>query len=461
MSDRRQFLAAIGSAVALAGCTGGDRSTTDARSESSTSTAIRSEPPTRTPTETATGAPTETATPPLAVRVDGAWGQPDADAGNSGSVGVGGPTSEPVDRRLETPGNDRVRFDPPVVGDGRLFQFGPRGAGEPTPTEPEVGSREPPELIARDPATGERLWSVPVSVNAEDNGIAVTDDTVVVTENTPEGLFKGDERPRIRGFDAEDGAERWSVRLSESVTVTPPTVSDGVVLAVTQGSYQGESSVLRSVDPDGETLWEQRLSHQYGRVVVNDGVVISLSYTMQTSEKQARTTLVGRSPKDGHERWRVEYDAAWPYEMAAADGVVYVATERGDLYALTVAEGSERWRVDVMESTFPDITITDEVLCLSESGTLRGLNRDDGTERWRRDPAPVETAAGTDLVYGEVAGDLVAIKPSSGDRRWLVEAPETTVDGEEWSEVYGSPVVVDGGLYVTTSDGLHRYGNPA
>lgn len=451
MSDRRGFLAAIGAAVALAGCTGGDGTTT--RTDSATPT-------------------------PAFGEADGAWSQVGADAGNTYAVDVAGPQEEPTGVKLDRAGNAPITGGAPIVGDGRLYQFGPPESGEPTPTEVEYGGYEgPPQLIARDPATGERLWGVPANGSRLGGGIAVGGDSVIVAEDDP--TFGEDVSSyRLRRLDADDGGEQWAVELSFSIG--PPRIAgDSIVLA--EGGAGDTPATVRSFGFDGAERWNQELVKEFADVVVNDGTAVAASYPVSVEEgAEPLSVVAGYSLDDGSEQWRVEYETEFLIELAAADGAVYVADEHEWIASLAVADGSERWRRDVDMSMRGTLAVTEGTVCLA-SGVLRGLDPEDGTERWtvgepfevlpnaegvQYGPGSVSNVwAGAETVYAEVTGSpsaFVALDPASGEERWRRDLPTgTNDDGEEISGFFGDPLVADGAIYGSTPEGLYRYADSA
>lgn len=233
----------------------------------------------------------------------------------------------------------------PAVADGTLF----------VPTF---------DLEGRDAATGELDWTFePDSQASGLGGVTVVDGTAYVLGKLG--------RPLVYAVDVETGDEAWRrptwVRASGS-----PVVVDGTVYF---GSEDSEATALRA--GDGEPKWRRRLGHESDETVAvtpdavfatgGDGSVTRLSTADGTIEWERRYDDVGQlgSPTvagdavyvgsqsdgtvlaleadDGTEDWRVETRSVFfgDYSRvgvvdgpAVVDGVVYVATEPGDVYAI-------------------------------------------------------------------------------------------------------------------------------
>lgn len=146
----------------------------------------------------------------------------------------------------------------------------------------------------------------------------------------------------------------------------------------------------------------------------------------------------------GDRQWRAPVGDAVERELAVADGTVYVGA--GDVYALAVDDGDERWVERGRGGR--GVAVADGAVFSAERGgsPTFALEADTGEERWSRDvhalPAPT-VHDGRVFVGG--SGGLVALDAATGETDW--EAPDV-------GRVSRPPTVRDGRVYVTTRERL-------
>jgi len=254
-----------------------------------------------------------------------------------------------------------------------------------------------------------------------------------------------------------------------------------------------EDGLVRAFDPDGTVRWETDHDDRFvaAPVVGDDGTVVTASLD---------GTVRCLAP-DGTERWSVETPGrlfashsndATPLRLAG--DVLVVAHPRGRVYALSLAEGTERWRAETFRRPHRP-AVTDGTVLLTgdkrdrNGGVTLALSLADGTERWRRtEAAPVHIGPGVhdgSVVTADIDGGVVARETGDGSERWRVSLPDEpwvstiprhfggrvwvgtlneglfAVDGDDETvarfdvDVGPTPAVGDGSLYVPTgTDGI-------
>jgi len=157
--------------------------------------------------------------------------------------------------------------------------------------------------------------------------------------------------------------------------------------------------------------------------------------------------------KRGAERWRVTLEKRLSAGVAANEGTVVVATEDGDVFALSAADGKQRWRSRVSSEVLaPAALASGLVIVRSVDNRIFAFDEQDGKRRWvyQRTPSSliVRSPAGVTVV-GETAfagfsgGKLAAIALSNGGVRWesTVAVPKGATELERVTDVVGEPVV--------------------
>ena len=243
---------------------------------------------------------------------------------------------------------------------------------------------------------------------------------------------------RIRGLDAVSGHENWSLQLDAGIAWTP-TIAGGILYVVT------EDGVLRAVRLDDRSIsWSaDGFLDETVVTVVGDLVLAG-----------AAGELVALSVDDGKERWRTKTGGS---DRVATDGsVAYVGGEgSGTLTTLAVKDGAERWHLDLDTARVLTPTIVEGGLVAAGRDNSGGHNlvvglAADGTQRWRWEPLGrgrlgAFTVAGDRVIVmsNVVDSAMQAIDVRTGDELWT-----TPLSGETQM----IPVVADETVYVGGTD---------
>ena len=155
----------------------------------------------------------------------------------------------------------------------------------------------------------------------------------------------------------------------------------------------------------------------------------------------------------GAERWRVTLEKGLSAGVGASERTVVVATEDGDVFALSAADGKQRWRSRVSSEVLAAPTLANGlVLVRSVDNRIFAFDEQDGKRRWVYQRAPaslvVRSPAGVTVVgdtafAGFSGGKLAAIALSNGGVRWesTVAVPKGATELERVTDVVGEPVV--------------------
>ncbi|MCE5237279.1 PQQ-binding-like beta-propeller repeat protein [bacterium] len=134
---------------------------------------------------------------------------------------------------------------------------------------------------------------------------------------------------------------------------------------------------------------------------------------------------------------------------AVADGIVFVGSRDGNLYALDAKRGTENWHLrtgDRIEST-PAVAGS-AVFIGSHDGRVYAAARDSGRRLWQRDVgSPIRSSAtlvGGRLFIGDRQGQVVALRAETGELLWQVQTG---------AEVSAAPACSDGAVVVGSWDG--------
>jgi outer membrane protein assembly factor BamB len=126
--------------------------------------------------------------------------------------------------------------------------------------------------------------------------------------------------------------------------------------------------------------------------------------------------------------WRINTKLELAAGPAAADGLVVVGSSNGEVLALEAATGKQRWRHQLSGEMLSKALIAQNVVVArTVDGRLHALNASDGSVKWVvEEPVPKLTLRGTampilanqSVIEGFDNGRLLAVELSSGDTLW-------------------------------------------
>ena len=128
---------------------------------------------------------------------------------------------------------------------------------------------------------------------------------------------------------------------------------------------------------------------------------------------------------------------------------VYVATKAGSVVALGLADGQERWRLDVGDYIARSTpALAGDTLYVASGYALTAIDAESGQQRWRvplRFAGSCSPVATDNLVFAATQeGHVSAFAPATGEERWHYRNDNL---------LFGSPAVADGVLVIGDEGG--------
>ncbi len=287
---------------------------------------------------------------------------------------------------------------------------------------------------------GHTLWKVSLKTNltAGLNG----DDSLALV---------GSEDGELIALSTDDGSERWRTGLSSEVVAISP-VNFGLVVARTN-----DSKLYGLNSETGAVLW------QVGRtppslvlrgvstpLVDGDSLIVGfddgklVDYSMLRGSTQWETTVSLATGRSELERL-VDIDG----RMELQDGVVYVATNRGQLAAVSVAEGRILWTREISSTAGVDVD-DDEVFVSDEDDAVWAYDSRTGSSIWKQEQLQDRRVSAPAVV-----GDYVIVGDLEGYVHWMSRSDGRFVERSrsDGSRILTPPVELDGRAYVFSSSG--------
>ena len=163
------------------------------------------------------------------------------------------------------------------------------------------------------------------------------------------------------------------------------------------------------------------------------------------------------SAADGSAAWTTTTDGAITGSPAAVGDDIVAATRGTHAYRINTVKGDQVWSVDLGGATTRSVAVDDDTAYLGLEGDIVAIALADGAERWRATIA-ASGSVGTptvvgDLVYAATGLDgepadkgVAAIDKGTGEVRWGYTSPSH-------AQIY-TPAVVGGRAFVLGHDGL-------
>jgi outer membrane protein assembly factor BamB len=128
---------------------------------------------------------------------------------------------------------------------------------------------------------------------------------------------------------------------------------------------------------------------------------------------------------------------------AIVDGVIYIGSLDGSLYALDSRSGPAKWQFKTTGGIFSSPAIADGVVYIgSEDKNLYAVDAETGRERWRfltgAEVSSSPAVVGGVVYFGGMDTFVYAVAADTGDEIWKVRV----------GQAFSSPAVVDGVVYI-------------
>jgi outer membrane protein assembly factor BamB len=266
-------------------------------------------------------------------------------------------------------------------------------------------------MVAVDRRTGRVQWRFTGGSDAampwgHETGDAFTSSPVVVDGMVLVGTNDG----KLYALDAQHGGIRWEARTGAPIWSSPAVAdkrvfvgsADGVLycLGLTNGAQRWR------FETDGSRLESQQYGFDRRTIQSSPAVANGIVYVGSRDG-----FLYAVSADSGKLVWRYDHQTSWVNDSpAVADGVVYVGTSDNSFFhAIDATSGKELWRTRVGGVIWSSPAVSGDLVVFGDGiGRLHALDRRTGVERWMlRTGESVHSSA-------VIAGDLIIV--GSADR---------------------------------------------
>lgn len=298
-------------------------------------------------------------------------------------------------------------------------------------------------FYAVDASTGKQKWMVKVGDEGVGTSPAIQDGIV----------YFGGQDFSVRALDAATGSEIWKATTGGRVR-SSPVIADGILYICLRDAAQ----IIALDAKTGEFRWQSSTNgYGYSSPSVVDGTV----FYGDTPGGPGRGTMYfhAADAKTGQEKWRMDTGRFGSANApSVADGVVIFDSD--GFIAANVTTGKELWRYSPVKPGGDNVAIKDGlVFVTSGTGDLIALDLRTGVQKWKYAGTSGSSAltespvVAGNTVYFSKGSDLFAIDAVTGTENWRFRASSVITSS--------SPAVAGGRIYFGCEDGtLYALGAP-
>jgi outer membrane protein assembly factor BamB len=288
------------------------------------------------------------------------------------------------------------------------------------------------QVYALNVKNGSLLWKYPAEGGSKSQFYAapeVSDSLIVV----------GDYTNTLYALDKENGFEKWQFTDAEDRYIASSLFNNGNVYAPNTDSY------LYALDGSGNLLWRFKTNGpNWSKPIADENYLyltsmdhflyaLNLDYSEAdlSADKDGVKTLVSEPV------WSLDLGTAVVSNPVLEDGILYVGTVDGVVYAVDLEKKSILWKYtveDEMASIWGTPVLTsDAVFFGDEDGNLYAVDKKNGSALW---PSPFE--AGASLISSGITVDDKAVFAASDGKIFSIDSSKepktlTTLDAVLYS----------------------------
>lgn len=267
-------------------------------------------------------------------------------------------------------------------------------------------------------------------------GLALAGDVVYV--NAFDGYLTAQNRAT--------GKKLWACSLGSAAAANAPVGPAGATPAIANGLvYVGSAQQgLFAIDAEsGKRRWTADVYGQAASPIVSADTVVACG------DKSG--LLCGIDASTGKRRWLFGADYGSDISTSTpgvSRGTAYVGSGAGDLYAVNIQNGKQRWKFHAGGSVNASPAVSDGTVFASDSTQLFALDTESGRPRWTLTTGPKRSwspaVSGGYVYFADDDNHVHAVSAANGKERWRT----SVVKGS----VMTTPTVANGVIYLGTDD---------
>jgi outer membrane protein assembly factor BamB len=271
---------------------------------------------------------------------------------------------------------------------------------------------------------------------------------------------------RLLCLDARDGRLAWSFRTTSHVESPPTIVGERIYFGAGDDGLYCLNLPRQKGEPP-TVAWHYKTIHVDASPLVVDGKVIVGGVV---GDVLANLKVVALDEATGKKLWERPSELPFPAAASYADGGVFLglgngklsgeaAQPRGMVWRLSASDRQKEWEFPLASSVLSSpIPADGRVHFVARSGECYGLDAASGERLWKHEigedvlSSPIVSGGRMFVVTSH--GSVVCLDARSGQEIWrLDELRQAT------AEVYSSPMLANGRIYVAIGGKVHCVGD--
>lgn len=249
------------------------------------------------------------------------------------------------------------------------------------------------------------IWTAETSGSQSNSSIVIYKDILFVTD------LSG----KIYGFDRTSGKELGYEKYSGSIPVAP--VINGLRMILIVNDLNERYSTIKYYDLiGGKVLDESRIEGavQNEMLKLDDGIVV-----LSDNGEVIKYNLIGTS------KWSSHTKASSKSSPASNGKLILIGNEKGELIAISAADGDIKYRRKLSNGIEGDICIDGTNAYFGDNqGNLFSVTVEEGNINWQFDTKSriLVTPAydGSKIIVGNLAGDIFCVNKFDGKLMWKI-----------------------------------------
>ena len=194
-------------------------------------------------------------------------------------------------------------------------------------------------------------------------------------------IFFGSDDGKLYALNAMNGRQLWAYDAGVEIRSTPCITNDRVIFGTDAGEVIG-------LELNGARKWSYKTRKKVtgAPFVDEDGLCYVTSWD---------GFLYAIDAASGYSHWRFRANGAIISSPVVHSGIVYITSTDGKLYAVNINTGKERWAFNAGRPIIATPTVTNDTVYFGvDDGTLFAVDLKTGRENWRyKTNGPITAAA--------------------------------------------------------------------
>ena len=192
-------------------------------------------------------------------------------------------------------------------------------------------------------------------------------------------VYIGDYKGQLYALDKESGRPDWSIRLGETIGASPILYKDTILVTIETNNPRN-GYLVRLDQKNGELLWKSEYLGEQSHS--SPSIDESLGFAILGANN---SKLFAFDIKSGKQMWQVQLDGEIKATPMIREGVSYLPTWNGTLYAINNEDGTTLWTANIGDKAQGSVSWVPELDLLiigSKVGKIFAFNRQSGEKRW-------------------------------------------------------------------------------